>query len=90
MKRPRDDEAGALKALKAAQDASAGQLARVKRERDEAQVRSPECSVCLDKASAVVFMPCRHLVACGGCAPKLKRCPACRADVAERLDVFMG
>eukprot|EP00992_Anisonema_acinus_P013780 TRINITY_DN8921_c0_g1_i2.p2 TRINITY_DN8921_c0_g1~~TRINITY_DN8921_c0_g1_i2.p2 ORF type:complete len:162 (-),score=47.17 TRINITY_DN8921_c0_g1_i2:149-580(-) len=46
------------------------------------------CTVCLAEPRAVVLLPCRHLCACAGCAPRLAACPLCRGAVAARLEVY--
>jgi hypothetical protein len=44
-----------------------------------------ECVVCMDAPCEGIFSPCRHQVACIGCANKLRRsgasCPICRAHI---------
>jgi baculoviral IAP repeat-containing protein 7/8 len=39
------------------------------------------CSVCLDKAKEVLFLPCRHITTCIECAAVLEECPICRMTV---------
>uniref|UniRef100_A0A8C3X175 RING-type E3 ubiquitin transferase n=1 Tax=Catagonus wagneri TaxID=51154 RepID=A0A8C3X175_9CETA len=56
------------------------QLQRLREERT--------CRVCLDRAVAVVFVPCGHL-ACGECAPSLQRCPVCRAPIRSCVRTFL-
>lgn len=47
--------------------------------RSESQL---ECVVCYDNRSTVLFLPCRHLICCGSCAPRLKQfCPLCRSII---------
>ncbi|CAM9420498.1 unnamed protein product [Phaeothamnion confervicola] len=41
----------------------------------------PECALCRRGPKAAVFLPCRHLVACGACAATATVCPFCRADI---------
>uniref|UniRef100_A0A287BH83 RING-type E3 ubiquitin transferase n=2 Tax=Sus scrofa TaxID=9823 RepID=A0A287BH83_PIG len=57
------------------------QLQRLREERT--------CRVCLDRAVAVVFVPCGHL-ACGECAPSLQRCPVCRAPIRSCVRTFLA
>ncbi|XP_057559931.1 baculoviral IAP repeat-containing protein 7 isoform X2 [Hippopotamus amphibius kiboko] len=47
------------------------------------------CRVCLDRAVAVVFVPCGHLV-CTDCAPSLQLCPICRAPIHSRVRAFLS
>jgi len=52
----------------------------------------PTCVVCLDAPSAMLFLPCSHIVCCATCAPQLDGdlCPACRAKIEKRQAVFFG
>uniref|UniRef100_A0A8C6ALK3 RING-type E3 ubiquitin transferase n=1 Tax=Monodon monoceros TaxID=40151 RepID=A0A8C6ALK3_MONMO len=47
------------------------------------------CRVCLDRAVAVVFVPCGHL-ACAECAPSLQLCPICRAPIRSCVRTFLS
>ena len=75
---------GGLRSLKDATDATAFDLARVKRERDEAQDRN-ECVVCMERPRAVVFLPCNHCVVCTTCATDT--CPFCNGAVASSITI---
>lgn len=46
-----------------------------------------ECVVCSDKKASVLFRPCSHLCACDSCAPLMKKCVQCRAQI-ERMVPF--
>eukprot|EP01000_Liburna_glaciale_P003784 NODE_3185_length_485_cov_774.165138_g2542_i0.p1 GENE.NODE_3185_length_485_cov_774.165138_g2542_i0~~NODE_3185_length_485_cov_774.165138_g2542_i0.p1 ORF type:complete len:150 (-),score=76.09 NODE_3185_length_485_cov_774.165138_g2542_i0:34-462(-) len=46
------------------------------------------CVVCMESQKEVIFYPCRHKVACRGCAEKVGQCPMCRADVVDRIVPF--
>jgi hypothetical protein len=60
------------------------------------------CSVCLTRPKTILFLPCKHLCACSGCADRIMRppggaasaprkepmCPICRAPVEQVLDVY--
>ena len=90
-KRARDDAApasGGLKALKAATDATAVDLGRVKREKEALEDRLL-CIVCqeADAPRAVVFGPCNHFLACASCADALQECPNCRATITTRITI---
>eukprot|EP00668_Euglena_longa_P033748 GGOE01043368.1.p1 GENE.GGOE01043368.1~~GGOE01043368.1.p1 ORF type:complete len:199 (-),score=34.80 GGOE01043368.1:217-813(-) len=43
------------------------------------------CGICFDRRRCVVFMPCKHEVACKECADQVHHCPMCRAPIAERV-----
>ena len=60
-------------------------LAKVTRERDEAQDRN-ECIVCMERPRAVVFIPCKHLLVCATCAAT-DACPFCAHAVEDRITV---
>jgi len=62
-----------------------------------------ECCVCMDAIANIVFMPCRHLCACKGCADNLpivngilwrsysegySKCPSCRKQIKGKINVF--
>ena len=79
---------GALKALKAATDATAVDLGRVKREKEALEDRLL-CTICMeaDAPRSVLFGPCDHLVACASCAAELAECPNCRATITTRTTI---
>ena len=43
------------------------------------------CIICCDDPRNVYFEPCRHHVACDGCAARLRDCPMCRASIERRV-----
>ncbi|XP_052239374.1 E3 ubiquitin-protein ligase XIAP-like isoform X2 [Dreissena polymorpha] len=47
------------------------------------------CKVCLDDIVSIVFLPCGHLVTCADCAPALRKCPICRADIKGTVRTLM-
>jgi len=59
------------------------------------------CAVCLAKPKTSLFLPCKHLCACGECAARIMRpppdakgvrrepqCPICRVVPSQVLDVY--
>jgi baculoviral IAP repeat-containing protein 7/8 len=47
------------------------------------------CKVCLEKRSNVILMPCRHVAVCSSCVFGLNdKCPICRAEVKEKINLF--
>lgn len=55
--------------------------------------RESECVVCLSDTKEWLFLPCRHLCCCTGCAQVLSRevvflCPICRKTVEQQMRVF--
>ena len=89
-KRARDDAAPAsgLQALKAATDATAVDLGRVKREKEALEDRLL-CTICMeaDAPRTVVFGPCNHFLACASCADALQECPNCRVPITARTSI---
>jgi hypothetical protein len=43
----------------------------------------PECVVCMDQESQVIFMPCGHFVCCGDCAIQMPKCPMCSGLIRD-------
>jgi len=79
---------GGLKAFKAATDATAGALVRVKREKEALEDRLL-CTICMeaDAPRTVLFGPCNHFLACASCAAALQECPNCRATITTRTPI---
>jgi hypothetical protein len=50
------------------------------------------CVVCMEEERSVLFLPCNHMCACGGCAAAACRgkCPACRAEILQSLTVTLS
>ncbi|XP_071115031.1 baculoviral IAP repeat-containing protein 7-like [Haliotis cracherodii] len=49
-----------------------------------------QCKICMDEEVNVVFLPCGHLVCCATCAPALRKCPICRANIRGTVRTFMS
>lgn len=51
---------------------------------------SEQCNICLENCKDTVFLPCRHLCACWGCAVRFSggKCPTCRADVEAMQFIY--
>ena len=47
------------------------------------------CVICFSGEKTQAAVPCGHLCACDACAARLGRCPACRADVARWVRVWV-
>ena len=72
--------------------AAAAELAKLKAEiaalrRKEEEI---DCIVCMAARRAVLFLPCRHWVACSACSARLPgaRCPACSAIIKEFIHAY--
>ena len=46
---------------------------------DDRREVGKECLVCSEAAAAVLFRPCKHMVACESCAALMKKCVECRS-----------
>ena len=82
-------------ALQAQAQASGAKLAEAealkKTDQLNQQLEMHRCVVCQDEPTAVLLMPCRHLCVCKGCSghSRLTKCPMCRAEVSEKMHVFV-
>mmetsp|Transcript_57968 Transcript_57968/g.151087 ORF Transcript_57968/g.151087 Transcript_57968/m.151087 type:complete len:286 (+) Transcript_57968:1655-2512(+) len=49
------------------------------------------CVICMDNLANVVCLPCKHLSLCSFCAAQqpVGSCPICRADISEKLQIYM-
>lgn len=49
------------------------------------------CIICMVHARNCLFFPCKHMATCMQCASKLSThvCPICKAQISERLKVYM-
>jgi hypothetical protein len=60
------------------------------KDEEETTVALRDCTICMDKKSNVVFIPCGHMVACYKCAIKVKDvCPICRVTVTNVMKVYL-
>ncbi len=60
----------------------------------EAELDATKCVICLDGQRSCVMLPCKHLLLCASpaCAAMLgapARCPTCRAEVADTMQLFV-
>jgi hypothetical protein len=39
------------------------------------------CKICLTEEYCILFLPCRHIVCCATCAPRLTDCAVCRQQI---------
>ncbi|XP_059479997.1 uncharacterized protein LOC132199363 [Neocloeon triangulifer] len=51
---------------------------------------SIECCICMDARKEVLFMPCKHIACCRGCAEGIQLCPICRVPIESSTDVFLA
>ncbi|KAI1290302.1 E3 ubiquitin-protein ligase LRSAM1 [Halotydeus destructor] len=48
-----------------------------------------DCVICLDSASAVIFIPCGHFCCCKACSSGLHQCPLCRVNISTKFNFNM-
>lgn len=60
------------------------------RAKGENKTGKTECKICFSDEIGVVFLPCRHIVACVTCALSLKNCAVCRREVTAAVRVFLS
>nr|CAG4638708.1 EOG090X0CJG [Cyclestheria hislopi] len=55
---------------------------------------SKECVVCCENVPDIKFEPCGHIIACGDCALRMKKCLECHVVISEKITldgaVFTG
>lgn len=44
------------------------------------------CIICNGVPKSVLFMPCKHIVACSMCSNRLHQCPVCRENIQNTID----
>ena len=49
-----------------------------------------ECMICNDRQANMLFLPCRHVMACNTCSAQLKdKCPVCRSEIDAKYEIFI-
>lgn len=48
-----------------------------------------KCKICFENKLDIIFLPCRHIVACSTCRTQLSDCPACRCPIENVLKIFL-
>ena len=51
--------------------------------------RTSLCTLCLTNEFNIVLLPCRHAGYCMSCGDKLNKCPVCRAEINEKMKVYI-
>nr|BDV49824.1 MAG: baculoviral IAP repeat-containing protein [Penaeus semisulcatus pemonivirus] len=49
----------------------------------------PECKVCLERETCIIFLPCHHMVTCTCCALHLTHCPVCRCLIVKAIKPYI-
>lgn len=47
------------------------------------------CKICFEDELCIVFLPCRHIIACVDCAIALTDCPVCRQPLEATVRAFL-
>ncbi|XP_042642468.1 E3 ubiquitin-protein ligase LRSAM1 isoform X2 [Tyto alba] len=50
--------------------------------------KKSECVVCMEQETQMIFLPCGHVCCCQTCCERLRTCPLCRRDIAQRIRIF--
>jgi hypothetical protein len=60
-------------------------------EEPEQAHKDVQCTVCLHNKICVLFQKCKHVVTCGPCGLKVKKCPMCKnpLDDDDKIRVFL-
>jgi len=48
------------------------------------------CKVCYSKDIEILFLPCRHVNCCAGCATAVTKCPTCRASIEGSVRIYLS
>lgn len=48
-----------------------------------------KCVICLEGDLTMMFLPCKHISTCQGCARLVNACPTCRQAIESRERVFV-
>lgn len=46
-----------------------------------------DCVICLSEEKQIFLLPCRHLCVCKGCLVHIDKCPVCRANFEEYIQI---
>jgi hypothetical protein len=46
------------------------------------------CTVCMENAAVVLYLPCAHLICCGRCSELLTECPTCRTTIDHKIPTY--
>lgn len=48
------------------------------------------CSICMERAVAVLFLPCKHCLLCKECSDSIRDvCIACRSVISEKISIYI-
>jgi len=49
-----------------------------------------ECTICMDGPASQMLLPCGHQCLCGDCVGLVEKCPICRADIQQRIQMSVA
>ncbi|GHV49439.1 hypothetical protein AGMMS49579_01080 [Spirochaetia bacterium] len=56
----------------------------------EDKIGSEVCKVCMENAVNTLFRPCMHAASCKRCSDQLDKCHICKAEIKEKLRIFLS
>lgn len=48
------------------------------------------CRICMDRPRNLLYLPCKHIIACDKCGYRLNECPLCRKEITQTCEVFIS
>ena len=48
-----------------------------------------KCKICMEGDIQTAFVPCGHAATCWSCNTRVDRCPVCRADINQRIRIYL-
>eukprot|EP01102_Stenamoeba_stenopodia_P018882 TRINITY_DN7002_c0_g1_i1.p1 TRINITY_DN7002_c0_g1~~TRINITY_DN7002_c0_g1_i1.p1 ORF type:complete len:414 (-),score=78.10 TRINITY_DN7002_c0_g1_i1:58-1299(-) len=56
----------------------------------EAIEEKDKCIICMETRRTIAFLPCKHVCCCTECSNVVHKCPICRAEVTEKLCLYIA
>lgn len=76
-----------LPTIRSLRDRVLGSLTRINEAITEKEIEEHTCSICTEGAKSHCLVPCGHRF-CADCIPRLNRCPICRAQFFQFVEIF--
>lgn len=50
-----------------------------------------ECKICFEKEIKILFLPCKHIIACKSCSddPRIIECSYCQTRISQKIEIFI-
>lgn len=45
------------------------------------------CKICYDNVITILYRPCGHAITCDKCSLRIPRCPLCRQNINQRINI---